>query len=608
MYWSDSGGVWCNGRKNCLGRQIAPKCTYLGKVNAGSIPWYSYSNGLTKLLDRNKDSVGFTVKGAKSNYQQSFSLKATDFVGTENNGTTGLVIEGYSQPINSPNTYIATNKLRADISISKVVTPQAFGVISAGETEADGDFNLGQSLYMGNFKVSGDKVGSIIWRKNVYLNSDCAKLSTKIGAIRNNLPDNSRGSGGVWTQPLLFPEKPSFKATKGVINLDSIICYKKNQSNCKKLSDSINQYPNTERIVTIDDLFVYGKDGIFEIKTSNKSRIKLLVKGSIHIANDGHICHKDKNSNQCGSGHPENLTIMFDQPGQNSLPSIGTLQGKRELACSSNGGITLRENKRVPFNTLIVSNTIGAKTSDKFSAFVYGPQTTFSTTKSLAPYYQKPISGMRNVVITRGVYGFIDNPDGPNYDRSPRLIKSPNGKLIPFQNNKNNRFWDSYMTNIEIIAAGRKISNPGSNHYDNVALVWDKKNNFYSLRGMNITSNFKSGGNNISTQGQLVPINVTGGYVPLGNNPFKIAPNGKSWISNYGIELENNKQKIDKNFKSIMWMKNICFDDSGIINWEFNKDFSTKLVERFGKLDFNYGVPYYRGQSVKVWDTLRNFN
>ena len=52
---------------------------------------------------------------------------------------------------------------RADISITKIVTPQAFGVISAGENEADGDFNLGQSLYMGNFKVSGDKVGSIIF-------------------------------------------------------------------------------------------------------------------------------------------------------------------------------------------------------------------------------------------------------------------------------------------------------------------------------------------------------------------------------------------------------------------------------------------------------------
>ena len=94
---------------------------------------------------------------------------------------------------------------------------------------------------------------------------------------------------------------------------------------------------------------------------------------------------------------------MFEQPGQNSLPPIGTLQGKSELACSSNGGIRLRENKEIPFNTFIVSNTTGTRTSDKFSAFVYGPQTTFSTTKSLAPYYQKPVTGMRNIVISRGV-------------------------------------------------------------------------------------------------------------------------------------------------------------------------------------------------------------
>ena len=607
MYWTDTGGLWCNGRKNCLGRQIAPKCTYLGSINSGSIPWFSYSSGLTKLLDRNKDKVGFDVKGAKSNYQQSFSLKATDFVGSETSGTTAFVIEGYSQPINSPNTNISSNKLRADISITKIVTPQAFGVISAGENEADGDLNLGQSLYMGNFRVSGDKVGSIIWRKNMYFNSNCAKIGSKIGAIRSYLPDNAKGSGGIWIQPISFPPRPSFKSTKGIINLDSIFCHKKNQSNCKILSTSINTFPNTERIVTIDDLFVYGKDGIFEITTSNQSRIKLLVRGSIHVANEGHICHKNKGNNRCGSGDPENLTIMFEQPGQNSLPSIGTLKGKSELACSSNGGITLRENNEIPFNTFIVSNTTGTRTSDKFSAFVYGPQTTFATTKSIAPYYQKPVTGMRNIVISRGVYGFIDNPDGPNHDRSPRLIKSPNGKLIPFQNN-NSRYWDSYMNNLEVIATGRKISDPGSTFYENVALVWDKKNKIYSLRGMNITSNFQSGGNNISTEGQLVPTNVNGGYVSLGNTPFTLAPNGQSWISYYGIELEKNKQKVDKNFKSIVWMKNVCFDDSGFINWDFDLDLSTKLVERFANIDFNYGVPFYRGQSVKVWDTLRNFD
>ena len=94
----------------------------------------------------------------------------------------------------------------------------------------------------------------------------------------------------------------------------------------------------------------------------------------------------------------------------------------------------------------------------------------------------------------------------------------------------------------------------------------------------------------------------------MGNSPFTLAPNGQSWISYYGIELEKNQQKVDKNFKSIVWMKNVCFDDSGFINWDFDLDLSTKLVERFGNIDFNYGVPYYRGQSVRVWDTLRNFD
>ena len=31
------------------------------------------------------------------------------------------------------------------------------------------------------------------------------------------------------------------------------------------------------------------------------------------------------------------------------------------------------------------------------------------------------------------------------------------------------------MNNLEIITTGRKISDPGSTHYENVALVWDKK-------------------------------------------------------------------------------------------------------------------------------------
>ena len=78
---------------------------------------------------------------------------------------------------------------------------------------------------MGNFKVSGDKVGSIIWRKNVYLNSDCAKYhkTKQEGIIYLIIAEVLE----VYGHSITFPEKPSFKATKGVINLDSIFCYKK---------------------------------------------------------------------------------------------------------------------------------------------------------------------------------------------------------------------------------------------------------------------------------------------------------------------------------------------------------------------------------------------
>ena len=611
MYWTDTGGKWCDGVKGCIGRQIAPKCTYAGKGRvAGDIPWYFYSRGINKLLDRDKEKVGFDIPSAKTNHQQTFSLIATDYVGNEVNGTTGLLIEGFAQPKNSPNIDIASNKLRVEISVSRVVTPQAFGVISAGETEKDGENINGQSMYLKNFSIKGDKVGTIIWRKNISRVGDCSKLTSMVGiSSRDGLPDNSKGMGGLFVQPILLPEKPSIKSSKGRINISSTFCYpensKINQSKCNLLAESIKTFPTTERIVTIDDLFVYGKDGVFDIVTSDKSRIKLVVRGSIHVANEGLICHRDKTLNaKCGSGKPENLTIMFEQPGQNSLPNIGNLNGRQELACSADGGLMLRENKNIPFNSLIISNT--GDNSEKFSGFIYGPQTTFSTTKSSAPYYQKPKSTLRNLVVLRGLYAFIDNPDGPSYDKSPRLLRSPNGKLIPFQVDNNN-VWDNYMRNKEIIALGRKIGIPPTTHYDNVALIWDNKNNTFLLWGIDLKTQNISG-SNISIEGKLVDPNVQGGLIQLGSNPYTLVPNGNSWLSYYGIELIQNKTNLDRNFEAIAWMKNFCLDNQGKVNWEFNKNFNKNLVERFAKIDFNYGVPYYRGQSIKVWDTLRSFN
>ena len=110
------------------------------------------------------------------------------------------------------------------------------------------------------------------------------------------------------------------------------------------------------------------------------------------------------------------------------------------------------------------------------------------------------------------------------------------------------------------------------------------------------------------TEGHIVNNSTVGGYQPLGLNPLQVIPNANTWLSYYGIELLENNQNPIKNFRTIAWMKNICLDNNGFVHWDFDKDFNKQIVERFAKIEFNYGVPYYRGQSVKVWDTLRSFN
>ena len=55
-----------------------------------------------------------------------------------------------------------------------------------------------------------------------------------------------------------------------------------------------------------------------------------------------------------------------------------------------------------------------------------------------------------------------------------------------------------------------------------------------------------------------------------------------------------------------IWVKNLCFDGTGEKTWEFSKDFINKLVAWHGS-NFNWGIKYYRGKSIILWDTLRDF-
>ena len=128
---------------------------------------------------------------------------------------------------------------------------------------------------------------------------------------------------------------------KNVKDIGTLICtkenYKKNNSKCKLDSDNLNQ--KTYRIYS---LFAKGPDSKFEVITSDNKKIILEIMGDIDISNGGEFCHRNENE-PCGSGKPENLTILFKQK---SASRENKLMCNRD---SNNGGIKL--NKRFAYNT-----------------------------------------------------------------------------------------------------------------------------------------------------------------------------------------------------------------------------------------------------------------
>ena len=63
---------------------------------------------------------------------------------------------------------------------------------------------------------------------------------------------------------------------------------------------------------------------------------------------------------------------------------------------------------------------------------------------------------------------------------------------------------------------------------------------------------------------------------------------------------------LARNFSGAAWVKNLCLDGNGKKNWRFSKNFIDKLSSRHGEA-FNWGVRYYKGRSIILWDTLRDF-
>lgn len=601
-YWADDS--WCNDEENCSGRQKAPLC-----INNENFTW-SEEQQLVRNLFSGPNTIGNTSKNTEKEFEQSFNIISTKYIGTENSGINSVLIEGISYPINST-TESASNKLRVNIQVNGDTSESGFGFFGIGENNSDKK----DSLFLGNLNIVpfDNAKGSIIWRMNLDNINDCQNLKGLAKGEDSLLPEN--GNGGIWIQPLSLPKQPRLK---NVIDIGTLICtkknYEKNNSKCKLDAGNL-----TQKTFRIYSLYSKGPGSKFEVSTTDNSKIILEIMGDIDISNGGIFCHKN-GTEECGTGKPENLTILFKQKNQSE---------SNKLVCNrddNNGGAVLKnnlaytnisypiDNNTLPGHSFLIDNT-GDSSSEKFGAFIYGPKTTFISVQPKSNWVQitNEEDGSKGglVVTSRGSYGYIQNALGNSVnDQITNLILDSNLQLISYRGYGEN----NYNNSIEIIGLGEKVNDlpPGTqfnSSTNNVFLIFDNSTGNYHLRSFNTININRLNSQNMqyAYPGSFAILNSKNSLndINLGNNLEEYNA-AKIWLDAFNIKVQSTNKNTIRNFTGAVWVKNLCFDGSGEKTWEFSSNFIDKLKGWHGN-EFNWGVKYYRGKSIILWDTLRDF-
>tara|TARA_Y100000589_G_scaffold309599_1_gene327263 strand:- start:372 stop:2507 length:2136 start_codon:yes stop_codon:yes gene_type:complete len=601
QYWADDS--WCNNEENCNGRQKAPVCTPNNN--------YSWANEkqIVENLFSNTNYVGNTLDNSERDFNQAFNIISTKYVGTEDSGINSILIEGLSIPKDS-NNISGSNKLRVNIQVNSETTESGFGFFSVGENNSDQT----DSLFIGNLDITplNTAKGSIIWRMNIDDTNNCQDFQKLAKAENASLPVG--GNGGIWIQPINLPRQPRLK---NVIDIGTLICTEKrfaeSNTDCKLSAGNL-----PEKTFRIYSLFVRGPGSKFEISTTEKSKIILEIMGDIDISNGGIFCHKN-GIDSCGTGKPENLTILFKQknnPQQNKLVcnrenNYGGVKFKNNYIYT-NIGFPI-ENDRLPGHSFLIDKT-GENYEQKFGAFIYGPQTTFISTTQKSKWIQdinsvNPDSSSM-IITSRGSYGYILNTLNKSIEGNiTNLILDSDLTLIPYGGYQENG------NNLEIIGIGKKVGGiPTGSQFsstnNNVFLIFDNSTLNYHLRSFKVININRLNSANLQygypRSFAKLDIKNSLNDINLGSS-LEENTIANNWLNAFEIKVKEKNENYKRNFSGAVWVKNLCFDSTGDKSWEFSKDFVDKLVKWHGS-NFNWGKKDYRGKSIILWDTLRDFN
>jgi len=651
-YWANSDG-FCNdfpsqGRTDCQGRQISPTCSYDNpneNSSASSLPWSVYQTGINEFFKLNTNIASGVRIGGEN---QAYGIIGTyNTVGQiEKGGRSHLDLTGYIK--GARNTLRAERRSRISMEIERNTPYSGFAYIAAGMRQADKN-----AIHLANLQVFDQTYtagnvgrGTILLRRNmtnVHSSLEDPKECNEMGRIffydrivSDNYSLPRKGHGGLLVHSSYWPGAPNLDTPPSAAN--TVIVRTIGLNNCLRVNNQ------TERIYEYNNLFVL-RGATYCVETSDNSKVLIKIADSLDIAPGAKFCHVAEGSSICGSGKPENLTIVSAyrdySTGLDPVSDHSGCSNNRNGAEGVGESYAKRDPNARPGPSFTFRNTGNRANGEMVSAFIYGKHLIFNSSgvhrgRTGTTYLSDELDTNHgrysgSLVIHRSriaatALGGISNGTvwRLNYPHS-----NPNSKYVAIQGDPSrtslNGMGDArgeigdYLIGKVIVAIADSTDYGRSyNVVPHVYITYDYTWNRFDLNSFYRLNSPAMG----STEGQIQLERQVGraawtpyGTVPRSFHPSELGSYSRVLKMMYGISITEPKPEDTTTvrvYKGAVWARKVCFSRNSkhgdylvTHHWIFDPSFVDGLSKRYGE-EFRWGFSNYKSRFIKTWDILRD--
>ena len=641
-YWGNSDG-FCNdfpsqGRNDCPGRQISPTCSYDNpndNSRAGYLNWWAYQNEVNSFLNTQKNiGSGVGIGGGNQTYGNIGTYNTVGQI--EKGGRSHLDLTGYVKGVG--NTLRAERRARISMEVERNTPYSGFAYIAAGMRQADKN-----AIHLANLQVFDQTYtagnvgrGTILLRRNMsnwhssLLDPSNCSGTRDIFFYANSAADSfslpRKGNGGLLVHSSYWPGASNLDTPPSSAN--TVIVRTIGLNNCLRVNSQ------TQRVYEYNNLFVL-RGATYCVETSDNSKALIKIADSLDIAPGARFCHIAQGSSVCGSGKPENLTLVSAFRDY----STGLDPVSDDTGCSNNRGgegvgesYAPRSRNGRPGPSFTFRNTGNRANGEMVSAFIYGKDLIFNSSgvhrgrtgtylsNELDTNYGRYSGSLvihRSRIAATALGGTSDG-------RVWRLIY-PNGN-VAIQGDSSrtslNRMNDGetgYLARKAIIAiADRTDYGRSYGAEPSVYITYDWTQNRFDLNSFYRLNNPAYG----STEGQIQLGGLVGrevwtpwGIIRRSFYPWELGNYRTVLKLMYGISITSPTQEDMtpvRVYKGAVWARKVCFSRNWAYgdylrthHWIFDPSFVDGLSKRYGE-EFRWGFSNYKSRFIKTWDILRD--